>query len=58
MTKSISCRDVGVDCDFKATGKTVEDVMKACAEHAKKAHGMESIPAEMVAKVRAAIRDV
>jgi predicted small metal-binding protein len=58
MTKSLSCRDVGVDCDFKTTGKTVEEVMKAAAEHAKKAHGMTSIPPEMVAKVQAAIRDV
>jgi len=57
MTKSISCRDVGVDCDFKAVGKTVEGVMQACAQHAKKAHGMDSIPPELAAKVRAAIRD-
>ena len=57
MTKSISCRDVGVDCDFKATGRTVEEVMQACADHAKKAHGMVSIPPELVAKVQAAIRD-
>ena len=58
MTKSLSCRDVGVDCDFKATGDTVEEVLKACAEHAMKAHGMTSIPPEMVAKCQAAIRDV
>ncbi len=57
MTKSISCRDVGVDCDFKAVGKTVEEVMQACAQHAKKAHGMDSIPPELAAKVQAAIRN-
>ena len=57
MTKSISCRDVGVDCDFKATGKTVEEVMQACAQHAQSAHGMTSIPPELVEKVRAAIRE-
>jgi predicted small metal-binding protein len=57
MTKSISCRDVGVDCDFKAKGKTVDEVLQACVQHAKQAHGMDSIPPEMVAKVQAAIRD-
>jgi predicted small metal-binding protein len=31
--------------------------MQACAQHAKKAHGMDSIPPELAAKVRAAIRD-
>jgi predicted small metal-binding protein len=58
MAKSISCRDVGVDCDFKATGETVEAVMKKCAEHAKAAHGMNEIPPELAEKVRSAIRDV
>ena len=57
MAKSISCRDVGVDCDFKATGETVEDVMRSCAEHAKTAHGMNEIPPELAKKVQSAIRD-
>lgn len=57
MAKSISCKDVGVDCAFKAVGNTVEEVMQVCAQHAKQAHGMDAIPPEMVAKVQAAIRD-
>ncbi|MGB8259612.1 MAG: DUF1059 domain-containing protein [Terracidiphilus sp.] len=58
MAKSISCRDVGVDCDFQATGETVEDVMQQCSAHAKTAHGMEEIPPELAGKVLAAIKDV
>ena len=58
MAKSISCRDVGVDCDFQATGETVEDVMQQCAEHAKSAHGMDEIPPELAEKVQSAIRDI
>jgi len=58
MAKSISCRDVGVDCDFQATGETVEDVMHQCADHAKSAHGIDEIPPELAQKVQAAIRDV
>ncbi len=58
MAKSISCRDVGVDCDFQATGETVEDVIEQCAEHAKSAHGMDQIPPELAEKVQLAIRDV
>jgi predicted small metal-binding protein len=57
MAKTITCRDVGVDCDFQATGETVDDVLRQCADHAKSAHGMEEIPPELAAKVQSAIRE-
>ena len=57
MAKVISCRDVGVDCDFEARGETEQEVLQKCAEHAKNAHGMEGIPPELATKVRGAIRD-
>jgi predicted small metal-binding protein len=55
--KSITCRDVGVDCDYAATGETVEEVLQKCGEHARSEHGMTEIPAELADKVKAAIRD-
>jgi len=55
--KYIRCRDVGVDCDFEARGATTEEVLAQCAQHAKTDHGMDEIPAELAAKVKAAIRD-
>ena len=55
--KTLSCRDVGVDCDFVARGETAEEIMQKAAAHAKSAHGMESIPADLAAKARAAIRE-
>ena len=58
MAKSICCRDAGVDCDFKATAVTVDELMKQCASHAKRAHGIEEIPPELAARVQSAIRDV
>lgn len=57
MAKSISCRDVGVDCDFTAKADTVEELMQKTAQHAKEAHGYDSIPPELAPKVQAAIRD-
>jgi predicted small metal-binding protein len=36
---SVSCRDVGVDCDFKGTGETEEELMNNCVEHAINDHG-------------------
>ena len=55
MTKEIRCRDVGVDCDWVVSGETEEEIMKKAAEHAKKDHGMDEIPQELVERVRAAI---
>lgn len=55
--KVIRCRDVGVDCDFVARGRTVEDVLAQCAAHAKSDHGMDAIPLELQEKVRAAVQD-
>ena len=57
MTKSLRCRDVGVDCDFVARGATVEEVMEIAKQHARTAHGFNEIPAEMAEKVKAAIRE-
>ena len=58
MAKMICCRDVGVDCDFQATGETVEDILAQAAAHAKSAHGMDEIPAELIPAIQAAIKDV
>jgi predicted small metal-binding protein len=57
MAKTVSCRDVGMDCDFVATGNTEEEVLRQCAEHARTDHNMNVIPAEVADRVRAAIRD-
>jgi predicted small metal-binding protein len=38
-------------------GKDVAEVMAKGAEHAKKDHGLAAIPADMIAKVQAAIKD-
>ena len=57
MTMVIKCRDVGVDCDFVARGQNEQEVMNACAEHARTDHGMTEIPAELAAKVRAAMHE-
>jgi predicted small metal-binding protein len=47
-----------VDCDFVATGNSDEEIIKACAEHGKKAHGMEALPPELAQKVKSSIKEV
>ena len=57
MSKIVSCREVGVDCDSVAKGETEQEVLQECAEHARKEHGMTELPADLAEKVRGAIRD-
>jgi predicted small metal-binding protein len=33
-----SCKDVGVDCDFRGTGETEEELMNSLVDHAIKDH--------------------
>jgi len=57
MAKSISCKDVGMDCAFTAHAETMDELMQAAAAHAKEAHGLDTIPPELVPMVQAAVRD-
>ncbi|HVQ75648.1 MAG TPA: DUF1059 domain-containing protein [Candidatus Binatia bacterium] len=57
MAKILRCGDLMPGCSFVAEGKDVAEVMAKGAEHAKKDHGLAEIPADMVAKVQAAIKD-
>lgn len=55
--KSYTCRDVGVNCDWKVRGQTKEEVLGKIREHARTAHNMKEIPKDLAGKVDAAIRD-
>lgn len=57
MPKIIRCREVGVDCDFEARGATEQEVLDKAAEHGRTTHGLHELSPELVAKVRAAIRE-
>lgn len=57
MAKILRCGDLMPGCGFVAEGKDVAEVMAKAAEHAKKAHGLTTIPSDVAAKAQAAIRD-
>lgn len=54
--KVIYCRDVGFDCDGVIRAETEPEILQLAAEHAQKVHYLKEITAEIVEKVRAAIR--
>jgi predicted small metal-binding protein len=53
---SFVCKDIGMDCGFQANAPTEAELMKKIAEHAKSVHKMEIIPPDVMAKVKAAIK--
>jgi predicted small metal-binding protein len=58
MAKTISCKDVGmIGCDFTARAETMEELMQVAAAHARDAHGMDTIPPELVPLVQSAVRE-
>jgi predicted small metal-binding protein len=57
MAKTVSCRDVGADCDFVARGNSNEEILSKVEEHARTAHSMNEIPVEVREKIHAAIHD-
>jgi predicted small metal-binding protein len=57
MAKMLKCGDLMPGCSFVVEGKDAAEVMSKAAEHAKKAHGLASIPPDVAAKAQAAIKD-
>lgn len=57
MARTMSCKDVGPECDFVARGETDEEVLGQVAEHARTAHGLDEVPPELAEKAKAAIKD-
>ena len=57
MGKVLSCRDVGVDCDFVAHGKDEAEILQKAAEHAKTCHTGTKITPELQQKITAAIKN-
>lgn len=58
MEKSLSCKDVGSDCNFSVCAKTEDEIFAKVKEHAKQVHNMSDIPKDLYDKARSAIRDV
>ena len=57
MAKVLRCGDLMTGCNTVIEGKDVAEVLAKGAEHARKDHGLATIPPDMVAKVQAAIKD-
>lgn len=56
--KQFACGDLVPGCTAVMRGETETEVLMQVASHAKKDHGMQQVPMELVEKVQSLIRDV
>jgi len=56
MSKTIACGDVVAGCTFTATAKTEGELLEQVATHACEEHGVKDVTPELLAKVKAAIK--
>ena len=55
--KGSECGDVVPGCKEEIKGDSEHDVLRKAAEHAKTVHNMDSIPPDVLSKVKGAIHD-
>ena len=58
--KKLGCLDVSPTggCAFEVRAETEDEIMRLVADHGKNMHNMSSVPAEMISKIRGAIKSV
>ena len=49
---TVSCREVGMDCDFKTDAAPLEELMEHCAKHGAAEHDMHGFGNELYIKMR------
>ena len=57
MAKELHCGDVMEGCKHVIRGENEQEVLAKGAEHARSAHGVQSMDEETKKKVKSAIRD-
>jgi predicted small metal-binding protein len=53
--KKLSCRDVGLDCDFVMEGVSEEEVLDKAQQHAYEVHAIK--PEEMTSEMKVKIQE-
>ena len=57
VSKRINCGAIVPGCNWTATAPTEDALLKEVAAHALQAHGVTDVTPELVAQVKAAIKD-
>jgi predicted small metal-binding protein len=57
MTKVLRCGDMMPGCEYVARAESEDELMQKAAEHAREAHGIQTVPADLVQQIKSKIRD-
>jgi predicted small metal-binding protein len=57
MAKVLKCKDAGMDCDYEARGKTVDEVLEKAKRHAMKEHDVRQVSQDYLDSWRKLIKD-
>jgi predicted small metal-binding protein len=57
MDKEFYCKEIGLDCEFLACGKTEEEVLTKASEHAQTIHKIKGFSQDLYETARSAIRE-
>jgi predicted small metal-binding protein len=57
MGKILRCGDLVAGCSTVLEGEDAAEILAKAEEHARVGHGLVKIPAEIAARVKAAIKD-
>lgn len=52
----LSCRDLGVGCDFEVSAASADEAIQLCADHAAHEHGMKAFGPVLYTKMRRAVK--
>lgn len=53
---SFSCKDIGMNCGFTVSGKSMDELMPKISDHASKAHKMTTITEDLKQKITKAVK--
>jgi predicted small metal-binding protein len=57
MTKVVRCSDMVPGCDYVARAESEDELMQKAAQHAREAHGIQTLSADLVQQIKGKIRD-
>lgn len=53
---TFACKDIGMQCGFKTSAESMDDLMKNIAAHAAEAHNMKTVDDATLASIKKAIK--
>lgn len=56
--KSFTCRDAGMDCDWRAEGQSDDEILNQVKTHADSKHGIKNMAQDMIDKVKSKISEI